>query len=102
MNYLIIKDPPENLADYVKIPHSATREEFIKTMVGLLRQGTLHICTEPIPIHWAVDAEISAKMSHYLMMMTQVPVNFGELGTAHGVFYFERQPAPPKNPKKPN
>jgi hypothetical protein len=96
MNYSIIEDKPENHADYVKVPGTDCREEFIKSLVGLLRQDTFHIYTDAIPIEWAVMAEKAAKTSHYLMMLLQVPVNFGETGTAYGIFYFQRQPTEPK------
>jgi hypothetical protein len=97
MSYSIIENPPKNFVDYVKVPGTDCREQFIKSLSGLFKQ-TPFIYTESIPIGWAMDAvKFSKDGKHYSTKMQRVPVNFGEPGTAHGIFYFERQPE-----KKPN
>jgi hypothetical protein len=91
MNFTLIEKPPENDRDYVVASRNDIEDKFVMNLVRLLRQGTFDIKTDPIPIGWAQRAAEEAPATGYDIMMRQVPVNFGELGTAHGVFYFERQ-----------
>ncbi len=93
MNYTLIEKPPENVDHYVLAPRNDIREEFVRNLVGLLRQDVFHIRTDVIPLGWATDAAEEAKPKQYRMMMLQTPVNWGEPGTAYGIFYFKRQPS---------
>ena len=82
-----------NYDEYVKVPPNDIEAEFVTSLVRLLREHTFNIIAEAIPIGWAVKAAAEAPATGYRIMMQRIPVNFGdELGTAHGTFYFERQP----------
>ena len=93
MNFTIIKKQPGNINDYVKVPPNNIREEYIRSLVVLLRQRTFNIQTDEIEIEWAETAAQEAPASGFRIMMQQVPVNFGEPGTAFGTFYFELHPS---------
>ena len=93
MSYSIIEKPPENFGDYIKVPGTDCREQFLKSLLNLFKQ-TPYIYTESIPIGWATDAlNLLNDARHYSAQMQMALVNLGEHGTAHGIFYFERQPA---------
>jgi hypothetical protein len=92
MNYKIIEKPPENENEFVTVKPTENRDEFLQSLVALLKQKTFQIRTAAIPIEWAVAADNAANVSGYLMMLLRVPVNMGELGTAHAIFYFVREP----------
>ena len=92
MNYSTIQIPPQNIAEYVKVSTTDVQEKFTESLNQLLKQGTAHICTDIVPIEWATKALEKSNVSRYLMMMQQVPVNYGQLGTAHAIFFLERQP----------
>ena len=92
MTYLLIPKPPENLNDYVSVPPNEVRDEFVKSLGGLLRQDVFRIKTDVVPLAWLTDAVIEGAKD-YRIMIQGVPVNLGEQGTAHAIFYFERQPS---------
>jgi hypothetical protein len=91
MNYSIIQIPPQNIADYVKVSTTDVQAKFTESLNQLLQQGASHICTDMVPIEWATKALEKPNVSHYQKRMQQVPVNFGEPGTAHAILFLERQ-----------
>lgn len=92
MSYTFIPKPPENIGDYVTVPRNDIPEEFEEALIGLLRQDVFHITTDGVPLVWVTDAVIEAAKG-YRITAKQIPVNWGELGTAHAIFYFERLPS---------
>jgi len=92
MTYLLIQKPPENLNDCVNVPPNEVRDEFVKSVVGLLRQDGFRIKTDGVPLAWLTDTVIEAAKD-YRIMIQRIPVNLGEQGTARAIFYFERQPS---------
>jgi hypothetical protein len=92
MNYPIVEQPPENIADYVTAPEKNNDEAYINNLAGLLREANLLIKTDPVEIRLVDEAIKRAKADRYIVTMQRVPVNFGEPGTAFGIFYFELKP----------
>jgi hypothetical protein len=95
MNYEIIENPPANAADYVMVPPTDNRDEFVRALIQLLKEETFNVSTDVIPVEWGVAVEKAYKaINSYKMMVARAPDNFGEPGTAKegfGRFYFERQ-----------
>jgi len=92
MNLQIVENPPNNLCDYVKVPPSDIRDEFTKSLVQLLKDDCFHICTDDVPLDWAMGILEKAHMEHaYIVFAVRSIVNGGEKGTAHARFYFERK-----------
>jgi hypothetical protein len=89
MNYFAIEHPPENAEEYVKVPPNDIREEFIRSVADLVNKDNPMICTDVIPLEWAVLAYQSTRLKNrYFVLIVRAPVNFGETGDAHGYFYF--------------
>ncbi len=92
MIFLFIEKPPENLKDYVNVPANDVCGEFVKSLVGLLRQDVFHIKTDGVPLDWLTDAVIEAAKD-YLIMIQRIPAHSDKRRTARAIFYFERQPS---------
>jgi hypothetical protein len=91
MTLKMIDEPPENHLDYVTAKPNDKEEQFVKDLVGLLRQHTFHIRADSILIDWAERAAKEAPADGYKVMMQQIPVNLDcRPSTAFGTFYFER------------
>jgi hypothetical protein len=89
-NMTHIKEPPKDVVKYRLIPPNDIREDFVKSALKLLQGNEAKIATASIPIGWAAEIIEQANANGYVIKMQQVPVNMGELGTAHAVYYFER------------
>jgi hypothetical protein len=90
MDYAIIENAPKNWQDWVTAKPNDNREEYIRDLVGILKQDNFNVRTDDIPIEWATAALKQAPAGAYRLMMQRVPVNFGETGEAFGRFYFQR------------
>ena len=91
MSYELISKPPWNIGAYVESPENDIREKYVECLSLLLRQSVFHVKTTVVPIGWVEEAIKRAEPKQYRIMMQRAEVNFGEVGTAHGIFYFEWQ-----------
>ena len=87
MTYSLLERPPEHLAQYVVVD-VAYRSLFVETLIAEFSKRTTFIRTTPVPIDWVVSASHHAEAEAYEISMERSKVDSGNLGNAHGVFYF--------------
>jgi hypothetical protein len=77
---------------YDVIPPNNNRSEYVTSAIEILNQGKSNITTtkDGIPIDWGLEIQKTATALGYNVRFDKVPVNFGEIGTAFAIFYFER------------
>jgi hypothetical protein len=97
MSCEFIEKPPENINDYFVLKYQDNHDDFVSKLITALQENTLNFTTGDIPIGWAMDAINFVKPKNYRIRIQRTPVNFGEIGTAYGIFYFERKPSNPSN-----
>jgi hypothetical protein len=94
MTYFEIEHPPHNAGEYVKVPPSDVKDEFISSLVNLFAKKTELICTDAVPMDWITSAFYSAHFdghNPYKVYVVRAAVNYGEKGSAFGYFFLERQ-----------
>jgi hypothetical protein len=87
MTYSLLDRPPEHLAQYVVVD-VAYRALFVEMLVAEFSKNTPFIRTSPVPIDWVVSASNHPAAEPYEISMERIKIDSGELGNAHGVFYF--------------
>ena len=98
MNYFAIEKHPDDAQQYIKVPANDIREDFIRSIVELADKGEPKICTDVIPLDWAVMAHNSTRLKNrYFVLIVPAAVNLGEQGSAHGYFYFLKKSEMPNS-----
>ena len=87
MTYSLLEAPPEHFAQYVVVD-VAYRSLFVELLVAEFSKRTPFIRTTPVPIDWVVSASHHPTAEAYEISMERSKVDSGNLGNAHGVFYF--------------
>jgi hypothetical protein len=87
MTYSLLDRPPEHLTEYVVVD-VAYRSLFVEMLTAEFSQKTPFIRTTPVPIDWVVSASHHPAAEAYEISMERIKVDSGQLGNAHGVFYF--------------
>ena len=90
MKFTIIERPPLNANEYTVAAHQNEEEAFATNLRSLLRDNPFPICAENVPLGWAANVEDFATENGYRIMMMRSIVNYGEVGTAFGTFYYVR------------
>ena len=90
MKFTIIERPPLNANEYTVAAHQNEEEAFAINLRSLLSDNPLPICIENVPLGWAAKVEDFAIENGYRIMMMRSIVNYGEVGTAFGTFYYVR------------
>lgn len=75
---------------YELVPPNEDQIEFVKSAIGLLKNNKKCIATKSIPLGWGLEIAKEAALCGYSITIGLLPVNFGETGTAHAIFNFER------------
>jgi hypothetical protein len=90
MRFTIIEQPPKNASEYTEASHQDEEQAFVTNLRSLLKDHPSPVCVKNVPLGWAAKVEDFAIQSGYRILMMRSVVNYGELGTAYGTFYYER------------
>ena len=94
MTIISIKNPPENADSFVRVEEGLQQNEFVEKIVALLRQGTLSIVTNPVPLSWVEQVYhypgLHRPTTGYRVLAQETSPCGGRDSAELGVIYFER------------